>query len=116
MIHYILSEQKNVNWILKTSLIDQIVALYNTNKFDYLLIEASGICEPIPIAQTIVAINDMLASQHMGPIVRLDAVITVADALRLTNEFECGNTLVNQEHEEEDIEEKLKDLNKEDTK
>ena len=89
---------------LKTNLIDQIIGLYNTNKFDYLLIEASGICEPIPIAQTIVAINDMLAQQHLGPIVRLDAVITVTDALRFVKEFNCGDDLKKDDIEDDDIE------------
>ena len=89
---------------LKTNLIDQIINLYNTNKFDYVLIEASGICEPIPIAQTIVAINDMLAQKHMGPIVRLDAVISVTDALRLVKEFDCGDSLKKEDVDSDDIE------------
>jgi len=89
---------------LKTNLIDQIISLYNTNKFDYLLIEASGICEPIPIAQTIVAINDMLAQKHMGPIVRLDAVISVTDALRFVKEFDCGDSLKKDNIDDDDIE------------
>ena len=89
---------------LKTSLIDQIVQLYNSNKFDYILIEASGICEPIPIAQTVIAINDMLEQEGMKPIVRLDAVVTVTDALRFTKEFNCGDNLVTKDIEEDDIE------------
>lgn len=89
---------------LKTNLIEQIAEIYDTGKFDYLLIEASGICEPIPIAQSIMAINDMMKEQGLPDIVRLDAVISVTDSLRLVQEFGCGENLVEKELEEDDIE------------
>lgn len=89
---------------LKADLIEQIAEIYDMGKFDYLLIEASGICEPIPIAQSIVAMNDMMAEEGLPNIVRLDSVITVTDALRLVTEFECGDNLVEKDLDSEDIE------------
>lgn len=72
-------------------------------KFDYILIEASGICEPIPIAQTITAISSDAAAYGLPEICRLDNVVSVVDALRLATEFGCGSYL-EKEVEEEDIE------------
>ena len=89
---------------LKTDLIEQIAEIYDMDKFDYLLIEASGICEPIPIAQSIMAMNDMMAEQGLPDIVRLDGVITVTDSLRLVDEFGCGESLTNKEVASDDIE------------
>lgn len=81
----------------------QIVELAATGKFDYILIEASGICEPIPIAQTITAISEDAASYGLPQICRLDNIVSVVDSLRLATEFGCGSYL-NEEHDEEDIE------------
>ena len=89
---------------LKTNLIEQIAQIYDMNKFDYLLIEASGICEPIPIAQSIMAINQMMNESGFKDIVRLDSIITVTDALRLVKEFAGGDELLKEEIEEDDIE------------
>lgn len=88
---------------LKVDLMQQIVELANTGKFDYILIEASGICEPIPIAQTITAIAEDAASYGLPQICRLDNVVSVVDASRLATEFGCGLYL-EKEVEEEDIE------------
>ena len=88
---------------LKVDLMKQIVEIAQTGKFDYILIEASGICEPIPIAQTITAISSDAASYGLPEICRLDNVVSVVDALRLATEFGCGQYLEN-EVEEEDIE------------
>lgn len=88
---------------LKVDLMKQIVELAKTGKFDYILIEASGICEPIPIAQTITAISDDAASYGLPQICRLDNVVSVVDASRLATEFGCGSYL-EKEVEEEDIE------------
>ncbi len=89
---------------LKTNLIEQIAQLYDTHKFDYLLIEASGICEPIPIAQSIMTINQMMNENGYKDIVRLDSIITVTDALRLVKEFSHGDKLLKEDIEEDDIE------------
>ncbi len=88
---------------LKVDLMKQIVDIAKTGKFDYILIEASGICEPIPIAQTISAISSDAKSYGLPEICRLDNVVSVVDALRLATEFGCGSYL-EKEVEEEDIE------------
>lgn len=88
---------------LKVDLMKQIVELASSGKFDYILIEASGICEPIPIAQTITAISSDAASYGLPEICRLDNVVSVVDALRLATEFGCGSYL-EKNVEEEDIE------------
>ena len=89
---------------LKMDLIGQIIEIINQDKFDYIVIEASGICEPLPIAQTIVAIPEMLEENTDKEICRLDSIITVVDALRLKNEFNCGDSLKEEVIDDEDIE------------
>ncbi len=89
---------------LKNDLITQIVDILKTGKFDYILIEASGICEPLPIAQTISFIEDSLEKQVGKKICRLDNVVTVVDALRLVDEFGSGKDLEKEDLDEEDIE------------
>ena len=89
---------------LKEDLMKQIVDILKTRKFDYILIEASGICEPLPIAQTITMLSTSMEQYGLPPICRLDNVVTVVDALRLATEFECGEDLVKEDIEEEDIE------------
>ena len=89
---------------LKVDLMQQIVDIIKTKKFDYILIEASGVCEPLPIAQTITVLSDQTAQYGLPQICRLDNVVTVVDALRLRDEFNCGDNLVKKEIEEEDIE------------
>ena len=89
---------------LKADLMNQIVDILKTRKFDYILIEASGICEPLPIAQTIMALSESTDQYGLPKICRLDNVVTVVDALRLATEFGCGDYLVKDDIEEEDIE------------
>ena len=89
---------------LKADLMNQIVDILKTKKFDYILIEASGICEPLPIAQTIMALSESTDQYGLPKICRLDNVVTVVDALRLATEFGCGDYLVKNNIEEEDIE------------
>ncbi|MBR3254807.1 MAG: GTP-binding protein [Clostridia bacterium] len=89
---------------LKVDLMQQIVDIIKTKKFDYILIEASGVCEPLPIAQTITVLSDQTAQYGLPQICRLDNVVTVVDALRLRDEFNCGNNLVKEDIDEEDIE------------
>ena len=83
---------------LKTDLLEQILNLIESDRFDYILIEASGICEPLPIAQTI-----CLADESLPEICRLDSMVTVVDALRLVDEFMGGKKLVDEELEDDDI-------------
>lgn len=90
---------------LKVDLMRQIIDLCQTGKYDYILIEASGICEPIPIAQTISAIDELLIEKNLPRMCRLDNVAAVVDALRLVSEFSCGGALLDTEKiDEEDIE------------
>lgn len=88
---------------LKTDLIEQIIDLVKMQKFDYILIEASGICEPMPIVQTIAMMDGTVKESEIPPVVRLDSVVTVVDALRLRDEFASGERLM-EDNDEEDIE------------
>lgn len=89
---------------LKMDLIEQIEEIVKMDKFDYIMIEASGICEPIPIAQTITMLENYIDTSNMLSDVRLDSVITVTDAKRLSDEFDSGSALLNTKIEDEDIE------------
>ena len=89
---------------LKVDLMQQIVDIIKTRRFDYILIEASGICEPLPIAQTITVLSEQTESYGLPKICRLDNVVTVVDALRLRDEFNCGDNLVKENIDDEDIE------------
>lgn len=89
---------------LKNDLIKQLSDLACTGKFDYIMIEASGICEPVPIAQTITMMSDMAKKYRMADLCRLDCVVTVVDALRMTREFGCGGDLMKENIEDDDIE------------
>ena len=90
---------------LKNDLFEQVRDLVVSGDFDYILIEASGICEPIPIAQTIEGVCQELQMTGDGAAV-LDGVVAVVDAMRLAAEFGCGEALVHnpEEIDEEDIE------------
>lgn len=90
---------------LKVDLMNQIIDLIKTGKFDYILIEASGICEPLPIAQTITMLDGSANDPSIPKICRLDNIVTVVDALRMATEFKCGDNLLDKENiEEDDIE------------
>ena len=89
---------------LKEDLMNQIVDILKQRKFDYILIEASGICEPLPIAQTITMLSESTVQYGLPKLCSLDNVVTVVDALRLATEFGCGDNLVKDDIEEEDIE------------
>ena len=89
---------------LKTDLMQQIVDIIKTGKFDYILIEASGVCEPLPIAQTITVLSEQTMQYGLPKICRLDNIVTVVDAARLVYEFGSGEKLLNENLEEEDIE------------
>lgn len=89
---------------LKMDLVEQIHDITTMRKFDYIVIEASGICEPAPIAQTISSIPTLGPKYIKDGIVRLDCITTVVDALRMRNEFGSGDQLVRDHIDEEDIE------------
>ena len=89
---------------LKEDLMKQVADLAQTGKFDYILIEASGVCEPLPIVQTLELMQDATKRYKLENGVRLDNVITVVDACRLVDEFGKGRELLNKELQEDDIE------------
>jgi len=89
---------------LRQDLIEQIHDIVKQNKFDHIIIEASGICEPVPIAQTLNFLTESFKENHMPIYCRLDAVVSVVDALRMVDEFGCGDTLTKKHDNEDDIE------------
>ena len=89
---------------LKMDLIEQLTDIMKMARFDYIVIEASGICEPEPIARTIAGIPQMGREYTQFGTPRLDCIVTVVDALRMKDEFACGESLKNENIDEEDIE------------
>ena len=89
---------------LKKDLITQLADLVKQERFDHILIEASGICEPVPIAQTITYMEQEFERQSLPRFYYLDAIISVTDALRLRDEFGCGDTLKEAVRGEENLE------------
>ena len=89
---------------LKMDLVEQLRDITRLRRFDYIVIEASGICEPAPIAQTICSIPTMGIEYVKDGMVRLDCITTVVDALRMQSDFCGGNDLLKPNLEEDDIE------------
>ena len=89
---------------LKMDLVQQLNDIINQKKFDYIVIEASGICEPAPIAQTISTYPQMIPGEIMkNGVARLDAIVTVVDALRMRDEFGLGDALKKPDMGEDDL-------------
>lgn len=88
---------------LKLDLVQQLNEIVSQRRFDYIVIEASGICEPDPIAQTIVSYPQLYPNLVKNGVARLDSIVTVVDALRLRDEFSCGNDLSHRVPKEEDL-------------
>ena len=89
---------------LKMDLVEQLRDITRQQRFDYIVIEASGICEPAPIAQTICSMPIMNPDYVRDGIPVLDSIVTVVDALRMKDEFAGGNNLLKPGLEEDDIE------------
>ncbi len=89
---------------LRNDLIEQINELLASRHFDYIVIEASGICEPEPIAQTICSWRNFAPELKRNGIPVLDCIVTVVDALRMQSEFACGDALTADGVSEDDIE------------
>ena len=89
---------------LKMDLVEQLTDIMKMQRFDYIVIEASGICEPAPIAQTICSIPTMEPKYWANGLPRLDCIVTVVDALRMKDEFGSGASLQKPDISEEDIE------------
>ncbi|MBO4369827.1 MAG: GTP-binding protein [Paludibacteraceae bacterium] len=89
---------------LKMDLVDQLANIMKMRRFDYIVIEASGICEPEPIAQTICSIPNMDEEYTRYGVPYIDCIVTVVDALRLKDEFAGGNDLLRPDLDGDDIE------------
>lgn len=88
---------------LKMDLVEQLKEIVDMKRFDYIVIEASGICEPAPIAQTICSIPSLGPQYIENGILRLDSIVTVVDALRMKDEFSNGSDLMKKNMDEEDL-------------
>ena len=88
---------------LKMDLVEQLKEIVDMKRFDYIVIEASGICEPAPIAQTICSIPSLGPQYINNGILRLDSIVTVVDALRMKDEFANGSDLMKSNLDEEDL-------------
>ena len=88
---------------LKMDLVEQLKDIVDMQKFDYIVIEASGICEPAPIAQTICSIPTLGPQYVKNGVLRLDSIVTVVDALRMKDEFAGGDDLMKDNIDEEDL-------------
>ena len=89
---------------LKMDLVEQLRDITSMQRFDYIVIEASGICEPAPIAQTICSIPSLGPEYVKDGLLQLDCIVTVVDALRMRDEFQNGHDLLRQNIDEDDIE------------
>ena len=88
---------------LKMDVVEQLKEIVDMKRFDYIVIEASGICEPAPIAQTICSIPSLGPQYIKNGILRLDSIVTVVDALRMKDEFANGSDLMKSNLDEEDL-------------
>ena len=89
---------------LRTDLIEQLHDITASKKFDYIVIEASGICEPAPIAQTICSYPAVAPAYAKDGVPVVDSITTVVDALRMRDEFAAGDSLKKEHLDEDDIE------------
>ena len=89
---------------LKMDLVAQLSEITSSRKFDYIVIEASGICEPAPIAQTISTMPALAPQYVQNALPYVDCIATVVDALRMKDEFGCGAALEQENIGEEDLE------------
>lgn len=89
---------------LKMDLVQQLREIVDMCRFDYIVIEASGICEPAPIAQTICSVPQVYPDFCENGAARLDCIVTVVDALRMKDEFKNGGDLLRKDIGEDDIE------------
>ena len=89
---------------LKVDLMKQIIELAKSGRFDYILIEASGICEPGPIAGSICMLDGTEKGANLPAVAYLDSITTIVDAKRMADEFGAGKSLMNDDLDEEDIE------------
>ncbi len=79
---------------LKEDLVRQLAELVDTNRFDAVLIEASGVSEPTPVVQSVLMVQQATEYYRLPTHCYLNSVVCVVDALRLADEFGCGKALV----------------------
>ncbi|MCI7556680.1 MAG: GTP-binding protein [Bacteroidales bacterium] len=89
---------------LKMDLVEQLHELLAMKRFDYIVIEASGICEPAPIAQTICSMPTLAPQYVKDGIAELDCIVTIVDAMRMRDEFCNGENLIKNTIADDDIE------------
>ena len=89
---------------LKMDLVAQLAEITGSRKFDYIVIEASGICEPAPIAQTISTMPALAPQYVQNALPYVDCIATVVDSLRMKDEFGCGAALEKEDIGEDDLE------------
>ena len=89
---------------LKMDLVAQVADLVSSKSFDYIVIEASGICEPAPIANTICTMPTFGTQYMRGGLPYIDCIVTVVDALRMKDEFGGGEALGREDIGEDDLE------------
>lgn len=89
---------------LRMDLVEQLTEIIAQQRFDYIVIEASGICEPEPIAQTICSIPQMAPAYNRNGLPIIDSIVTVVDALRMKDEFGNGSALINKRLDDDDVE------------
>ena len=110
LLNKILANQKGIKFAVIVNdigevniLVEQLKEIVDMQKFDYIVIEASGICEPAPIAQTICSIPTLGPQYVKNGVLRLDSIVTVVDALRMKDEFAGGDDLMKDNIDEEDL-------------
>ena len=89
---------------LKMDLVAQLADLTSARKFDYIVIEASGICEPAPIAQTVSTMPALAPQSVKDGVPYVDCIATVVDSLRMKDEFEGGAALQKEDIGDDDLE------------
>jgi len=89
---------------LKMDLVAQLADLTRGGKFDYIVIEASGICEPAPIAQTVSTMPALAPQSVMDGVPYVDCIATVVDSLRMKDEFDGGAALEKEDIGDDDLE------------
>ena len=89
---------------LKMDLVAQLADLTSAHKFDYIVIEASGICEPAPIAQTVSTMPALAPQSVLDGVPYVDCIATVVDSLRMKDEFEGGAALQKEDIGDDDLE------------
>ena len=94
---------------LREDLLEEVSKLAKDGRFDYLLIESTGISEPLPVAETFTFRDE--SGQSLGDIARLDTMVTVVDGLNFLQDYQAADSLASRgETLGEDDERSITDL------